>query len=73
MKLTVVTDQKGELIALVHAHLSEHNSNRSYQDRPHATLRPAPDRKFHEIEVPDEYEKLPVEDLHRRVLDQIRN
>jgi hypothetical protein len=68
MKLTVVTGRRGELVALVHAHLSEHNRNRSHKDGPHATLRPAPGQDFHEVDAPDEYAKKPGAELRTWVL-----
>ena len=64
MKLTVITGPKGKLVAIVHAHLSEHDRNRP-NNGPHATLRPGPGQKFHEIVAPDEYERLPGEELRR--------
>ncbi|MFZ0287346.1 MAG: hypothetical protein WAL32_19125 [Terriglobales bacterium] len=72
MKLTVITNQKGELDGLVHAHLSEHDRNKSYKNGPHATLRPGPGQRFHEIELPVECEKLPAPELRRRALEQAK-
>jgi hypothetical protein len=71
MKLTVITGQKGELVALVHAHLSEHDRKKSYENGPHATLRPAPGQKFHEIELPEESAKLAPAELRRRALEHV--
>ena len=72
MKLTVITNERGELAGLVHAHLSEHDRNRSYKKGPHATLRPGPGQKFHEIELPKECEKLAPAEIRRRALDHVR-
>jgi hypothetical protein len=71
MKLTVITGPKGKLVALVHAHLSEHDRDRSAGRGPHATLRPRPGQKFHEIELPEECAKLRAADLRRRALAQV--
>jgi hypothetical protein len=71
MKLTVITSQKGELVAVVHAHISEHDRNKSFERGPHATLRPGPGQKFHEIELPAECEKLPAVELRRRAHDHV--
>ena len=70
MKLTVVTDTKGELAAIIHAHVSEHDRNRSSTE-PHATLRPGPGQKFHEIEAPEEFANRPREELRRWVLKNL--
>ena len=61
MKLTVITGSRGQLVGIVHAHLSEHDRNRS-SSGPHATLYPGPGQKFHEIVAPD---GLASEELHR--------
>lgn len=71
MKLTVITGAQGQLVALVHAHLSEHDRNQSFKNGPHATLRPGPGQKFHEIELPPECEKLPLAELQRRAHDHV--
>ncbi len=71
MKITVITGPKGELVALVHAHLSEHDRNPSYENGPHATLRPAPGQTFHEMVAPEGYEKLPAAELRRWVLGHL--
>ena len=68
MKITVVTGPKGELVGIVHAHLSEHDRNPSYANGPHATLRPRPGQKFHELVAPD---KLPSAELRRWVLSHL--
>jgi hypothetical protein len=70
VKLTVITGPKAKLVAIVHAHISEHDRNRSHNE-PHATLRPGPGQKFHEIEAPQEYEGLPREELRRWVLKHL--
>jgi len=69
VKLTVITNETGELVALVHAHLSEHDRERSYKDGPHATLRPLPGQKFHEIELPAGSEKLAPHEIRRMALE----
>jgi len=72
MKLTVITNHMGELVALVHAHLSEHDRNRSYNNGPHATLRPGPGQTFHEIELPAETGKLSPAEIRRKALQHVR-
>jgi len=68
MKLTVITNHMGELVGLVHVHLSEHDRNRNYKNGPHATLRPGPGQTFHEIELSEECAKLAPAELRRRAL-----
>ena len=71
MKITVVTDEAGELLASVFGHVSEHAARlgepRHYQDQeePLATLVCQPGQVLLEVEVPDEYEKLPPDELHQ--------
>ncbi len=72
MKLTVITNHMGELVGLVHAHLSEHDRNKNYKSGPHATLRPGPGQRFHEIELPAECEKLTPAEIRRRALEHAR-
>jgi hypothetical protein len=71
MKLTIVTGRKGELVALVDAHLSDHSTARSHADGPHATLRLAAGQKFHEVEAPDEYANKPPAELRSWVLKHL--
>ena len=72
MKLTVITGPKGQLVAMVHAHLSEHDRNQDYSHGPHATLQPLPGQKFHEIELPEECRKLTPAERGRKALAQIK-
>jgi hypothetical protein len=71
MKLTVITGTKGELVGLIHAHISEHDRNRNFERGPHVSLRPGPGQKFHEIELPAECEKLPRPELRRTAHDHV--
>jgi hypothetical protein len=71
MKLTIVTGPRGELVAVIRAHLSEHNRTIARQPGPHASIKPRPGQAFHEIEVPEHYGKLSVAELHRQVLDHL--
>lgn len=71
MKVTVITGPKGKLVGLVHAHLSEHDRNKDYKNGPHATLRPLPGQKFHEIELPEECRKMKPAERGRQALKQI--
>jgi hypothetical protein len=70
VKLTAVTGPKGELVAIVHAHLSEHDRNRS-KEGPHATLREGHGQKFHEIEAPAGHEKLPHAEVREWVVKHL--
>ncbi len=79
MKMTVVTDKQGRLLASMFGYASEHASELRQaskgddERRPMATLVCGPDQVFHEIEVPDTYEQLAPADLHaalRQHLDQ---
>jgi len=71
MKLTVITGPEGQLIGMVHAHLSEHDRKKSYKNGPHATLKPGPGQSFHEIELPPECEKLTPPELRRTAMTHI--
>ena len=71
MKVTIITDQSGKLVALVHADLSEHERQNSVGRGPHATLRPRPGQTFDEIDLPEECAKLPAADLGRRALGHV--
>lgn len=72
MKLTAITGPKGELVAIVRAHLSEHDANPVYRgNAPHATLTPAPGQIFHEMTAPAGHENLSREDLRRWVVKNI--
>jgi len=71
MKVTVITGSKGELVGLIHAHISEHDRNKNYKNGPHATLWPGPGQKFHEIELPEECRKLSSEERGRRALEHV--
>ncbi len=72
MKLTVITNHMGELVALVHAHISEHDRNKKYKNGPHATLRPGTGQMFHEIELPADHDKLTPPEIRRKALEYVR-
>jgi hypothetical protein len=63
MKITVVTDRKGRLIASI---LEPQPKRKAPKDKrtPSAALRPGPDQVFQEIAVPDHYRELSGDDLH---------
>jgi hypothetical protein len=67
MKLTAITGPHGELVGVVHLHLSEYKRASGQSQTPHATLKPGPGQSFHEIELPEEYRSLPLAELHHRV------
>jgi len=72
MKLTVITNHMGELVALVHAHISEHDRNKNFKNGPHATLRPGPGQTFHEIELPQGSEKLSPPEIRRKAIAHVK-
>jgi hypothetical protein len=61
MKITVVTDGQGKILASMGGHASEYRQ----RPGPFATLRPGPGQVFHELDVPDDYGKLSPDELHR--------
>jgi len=70
MKMTVITDTRGKLLASVFGHVSRQTKKlgdaRHYkcQGEPLATLVCQPGQKFHEIEVPKKYKNLSPDELH---------
>jgi len=62
MKLTVITNKSGEVIGTVRGHARDF----SFGDYK-AGLVVSKDEKHQEIEVPDEFEKMGAEELHRNV------
>lgn len=70
MKITVVTGPSGELVALVHAHLSEHRPDPGVPG-PHATLAPAPGQRFHEVVAPEGHEDVPREELRAWIVREV--
>jgi hypothetical protein len=72
MKLTVITNHMGELVALVHAHISEHDRNKNFKNGPHATLRPGPGQTFDEIELPQDCEKLSPPEIRRKAIAHVK-
>jgi hypothetical protein len=67
MRMTVVTDGKGKLIAS----MFEDPFLKPSQNGPSATLKPGPGQVFDELEVPDEYGELSPNDLHRELLKHL--
>lgn len=63
MKMTIVTDSKGKLIASAF----EDPAKEEAVDGPSASLRPGPGQAFEEIDVPDDYARLTPEELHREL------
>jgi hypothetical protein len=63
MKITMVTDGKGKLVAS----MFEETSREPTGDGPSATLRPGPGQVFEEVDVSDDYAKLSPDDLHREL------
>jgi len=67
MKVTVVTNAQGKLIACVDGAVSSPTKRRGMT----ATIVPQADQKFHEIEVPESYAKLEPLDLFKALAKQV--
>jgi hypothetical protein len=61
MRITIVTNDHGKIIASMEGHASEHRR----RPGPFGTLRAGPGQMIHEVDVPDDYQKLMPQDLHR--------
>lgn len=59
-------------MGLVHSHLAEDSAALGDEARPRAVLRPQPAQAFREIEVPDDYAKLTLGELHQRVIEHLK-
>jgi hypothetical protein len=68
MTLTVVTDNRGKIIATMQGSASKAHARSGVV----ATLEPGPGQFFREIQVPDSYAKLTPQALHDRVAEQLR-
>ncbi len=67
MKMTVITDKKGEVIS-TYAH-----SERSEKDDPILHIEPGRNQQVHEIDLPAELAKITsVDDLHHRVGEHLK-
>jgi hypothetical protein len=64
MKMTIVTNGEGKLVASVF----EAPSYQQEKGAPSASLRPGPGQEFKDVDVPDEYAELSPDDLHRELL-----
>jgi hypothetical protein len=51
-KITVITDAKGQIQAIGHGHLSEATSRKPGAKGLQGGLRPLPDQRIHELEIP---------------------
>jgi hypothetical protein len=71
MNITAITRENGQLVALVRAHISEHDRNKSCSSGPHATVRPEPGQMFHEMVAPEGHEKLSKAELRNWVVQQL--
>ena len=67
MRLTVITNQSGEVIGTVRGHSKDFHSGELK-----AGLVFSKDQKHHEIEVPDDFEQLGAEDLHKSVTAHLK-
>jgi hypothetical protein len=64
MKMTIVTNGKGKLIASMFEDASKQQVE---DDGPSATLKPSPGQAFQEVDVPDDYAELSPDDLHQEL------
>jgi hypothetical protein len=71
MKITAITGPDGQLVAIVKAHLSEHDQLPRSADVPHATLKPRPGQKFHEVVAPVEFHEKPHAELRSWVAQHL--
>jgi hypothetical protein len=67
MKLTVITNQSGEVLGTVRGHSKDFQ----FGDFK-AGLKISKDEKLHEIEVPDDFEKMGADELHKNVLTHLK-
>jgi hypothetical protein len=79
MKMTIVTDGKGKLIASMFEPADRAGPDRGRgegipeeqtEDVPSATLRPGPGQVFQEVDVPDDYASLSPDELHRELQEK---
>jgi|KBSMisStandDraft_5_1062788.scaffolds.fasta_scaffold157133_3 hypothetical protein len=67
MRLTVITDSNGSVTGTVKGHSKDFESGEF-----RAGLIIGTGEKKHEIEVPDEYERMNAEELHKKVKEHIK-
>lgn len=70
MNITAITGAQGQLVAIVHAHLSAHDKARPATG-PHATLKAMPGQKFHELVAPGHLEGKPHPELRSWVMNHL--
>ncbi|MBS0560653.1 MAG: hypothetical protein JSR21_11415 [Proteobacteria bacterium] len=74
MKITVIGDARGKLVAIVHGHVSEHEKEYAQAASSHApavprvTLMPRPGQAFHEVVAPADLRGKPHDALRRWVM-----
>ena len=66
MKLTVITDRNG----IVTGTIKDHSRNKTGEFRAGLTI--CCGERKHEIEVPDEYERMDAAELHKKVRKYIK-
>lgn len=72
MKITIIHGAEGQLAAIVHGHVSEHERQAPAAGMPRATLRPQPGQSFHEVEAPETLRGQSHEVLRRWVAENHR-
>ncbi len=68
MKLTVITNQSGEILGTFRGHSKDFFQFGDLK----AGLHVSKDQTHHEIEVPDEFERMGAEDLHKNVAAHLK-
>lgn len=71
VKITAITGPGGELVAIVHAHLSEHAKAAPRAGHPHATLTPQRGQTFHELVAPAHLHDRPHAELRGWVVEHL--
>jgi uncharacterized membrane protein len=71
VKITAILGGDGRLVAIVHAHLSEHDRQPRSATVPHATLRAQPGQVFHEVIAPEALRGQPHDLLRRWVVEHV--
>ncbi len=69
MKMTIITDSKGELLGSTQGECSRLGVTE--QAEISVGLLPGPDQKFVEIEVPDDFAKCDASELHKRLKEHL--
>lgn len=73
-KVTVITDNAGQIHAIGHGHLSEKSMGKSGSSKLQAGLRAGPGQKLHELEAKENLEEIKSwPELHQKVQQLIKH